>query len=70
MLTLIQKRKLRKIARRQIRNEKKLKLYLLNLHWIKIKKQKERRKRRTLAKLWKMERLRLMNNQQLFTKVA
>jgi hypothetical protein len=70
MLTLIQKRKLRKIAKRQIRNEKKLKLYLLNLHWIKIKKQKERRKRRTLAKLWKMERLRLMNNQQLLTKVA
>jgi len=70
MLTLIQKRKLRKIARSQIRNEKKLKLYLLNLHWIKIKKQKERRKRRTLAKLWKMERLRLMNNQLLLTKVA
>ena len=70
MLTLIQKRKLRKIAKRQIRNEKKLKLYLLNLHWIKIKKQKERRKRRTLAKLWKMERLRLMNNQLLLTKVA
>ena len=70
MLTLIQKRKLRKIARKQIRNEKKLKLYLLNLHWIKIKKQKERRKRRTLSKLWKMERLRLMNNQLLLTKVA
>jgi len=70
MLTLLQVRKLRKIARRQIRNEKKLKLYLLNLNWIKIRKQKERRKRRTLTKLWKMERLRLMNNQQLLTKVA
>ena len=70
MLTLLQVRKLRKIARRQIRNEKKLKLYFLNLNWIKIRKQKERRKRRTLTKLWKMERLRLMNNQQLFTKVA
>ena len=70
MLTLLQVRKLRKIARRQIRNEKKLKLYLLNLNWIQIRKQKERRKRRTLTKLWKMERLRLMNNQQLFTKVA
>ena len=70
MLTLIQKRKLRKIAKKQIRNEKKLKLYLLNLNWIKIRKQKERRKRRTLTKLWKMERLRLMNNQLLLTKVA
>ena len=69
MLTLLQVRKLRKIAKRQIRNEKKLKLYLLNLNWIQIRKQKERR-RRTLTKLWKMERLRLMNNQQLFTKVA
>jgi|APGre2960657468_1045069.scaffolds.fasta_scaffold279871_1 hypothetical protein len=70
MLTLLQVRKLRKIAKRQIRNEKKLKLYLLNLNWIKIRKQKERRKRRTLTKLWKMERLRLMHNQQLFNKVA
>ena len=70
MLTLLQVRKLRKIARRQIRNEKKLKLYLLNLNWIQIRKQKERRKRRTLTKLWKMKRLRLMHNQQLFTKVA
>lgn len=70
MLTLLQIRKLRKIAKRQIRNEKKLKLYLLNLNWIQIRKQKERRKRRTLTKLWKMERLRLMHNQQLFIKVA
>ena len=44
MLTLLQVRKLRKIAKRQIRNEKKLKLYLLNLNWIKIRKQKERKK--------------------------
>ena len=70
MLTLLQVRKLRKIAKRQIRNEKKLKLYLLNLNWIQIRKQKERRKRRTLTKLWKIKRLRLMHNQQLFTKVA
>jgi hypothetical protein len=70
MLTLLQIRKLRKIAKRQIRNEKKLKLYYLHLDWIQIRKQKERRRRRTLTKLWKMERLRLMNNQQLFTKVA
>jgi hypothetical protein len=70
MLTLLQVRKLRKITKRQIRNEKKLKLYYLHLDWIQIRKQKERRRRRTLTKLWKMERLRLMNNQQLFTKVA
>ena len=38
-------------------NEKKLKLYLLNLHWLKIKKQKLRRRRRTFIKLWKLKRL-------------
>mgnify|MGYP003327450530 CR=1 FL=1 len=38
-------------------NEKKLKLYLLNMQWIKIRKQKLRRRRRTLLKLWKLKRL-------------
>jgi hypothetical protein len=56
-MTLLQKRKLRLIAKRIIRNEKKLKLYLLNLHWLKIKKQKLRRRRRTFIKLWKLKRL-------------
>ena len=56
-MTLLQKRKLRLTAKRIIRNEKKLKLYLLNLHWLKIKKQKLRRKKKTLLKLWKLKRL-------------
>ena len=56
-MTLLQKRKLRLTAKRIIRNEKKLKLYLLNLHWLKIKKQKLRRRRRTFIKLWKLKRL-------------
>jgi len=56
-MTLLQKRKLRITAKRIIRNEKKLKLYLLNLHWLKIKKQKERRRKKTLIKLWKMRQL-------------
>ena len=56
-MTLLQKRKIRIIAKRIIRNEKKLKLYLLNLHWLKIKKQKLRRRRRTFIKLWKLKRL-------------
>ena len=66
----LQQRKLRKYLTKKIRGEKKIKLYLLNLHWIKIRKQKERRKRRTLIKLWKLQRLRLMNNQLLLTKIA
>jgi len=56
-MTLLQKRKLRLIAKRIIRNDKKRKLYLLNLHWLKIKKQKLRRRRKTFIKLWKIRRL-------------
>jgi hypothetical protein len=66
----LQQRKLRKYLTKKIRSEKKIKLYLLNLHWIKIRKQKERRKKRTLIKLWKLQRLRLMNNQLLSTQIA
>jgi hypothetical protein len=56
-MNLLQQRKLRLIAKRIIRNEKKRKLYLLNVHWLKIRKQKERRRRKTLIKLYKMKRL-------------
>ena len=56
-MTLLQQRKLRLIAKRIIRNEKKRKLYLLNVHLLKIRKQKERRRRKTLIKLYKMKRL-------------
>ena len=59
-MTLIQKRKLRILIKRTIRNEKKQKLYLLNLHWLKIKKQKERRRRRTFIKLWRMKQLQFL----------
>jgi len=56
-MTLLQKRKLRLIAKRIIRNDKKRKLYLLNLHWLKIKKQKLRRRKKTFIKLWKQKRI-------------
>ena len=59
-MTLLQKRKLRILIKRIIRNEKKQKLYLLNLHWLKIKKQKERRRRRTFIKLWRMKQLQFL----------
>ena len=58
----LQQRKLRKFITKKLRSEKKIKLYLLNLHWIKIRKQKERRRRKTLLKLWKLERLRLFKS--------
>jgi pyruvate-formate lyase-activating enzyme len=61
-MNLLQQRKLRLIAKRIIRNEKKRKLYLLNLHWLKIKKQKERRRKKTLIKLYKIRRLQVLRS--------
>ena len=61
-MTLIQQRKLRLIAKRIIRNEKRRKLYLLNLHWLKIKKQKLRRRKKTLIKLFKERRLQYLRS--------
>ena len=61
-MTLLQKRKLRKYLARTLRSERRIKLYLLNLHWIKIKKQKERRRKKTLIKLYKLSRLRMLNS--------
>ena len=56
-MTLLQRRKLRLIVKRIIRNDKQRKLYILNTHWLKIKKQKLRRRKRTFIKLWKLKRL-------------
>jgi len=61
-MTLLQKRKLKKYLAKTLRSERRVKLYLLNLHWIKIKKQKERRRRRTLFKLYKLSRLRMIRS--------
>jgi len=63
-MTLLQQKKLKLIAKRIIRNTKKRKLYLLNLRWIKIKKQKLRRRRRTFIKLWKLQRLNTLQRHQ------
>ena len=56
-MTLIQQRKLKLLAKRILRNDKQEKLYILNSHWLKIRKQKERRRKKTLIKLWKMRQL-------------
>jgi hypothetical protein len=61
-MTLLQKRKLRLVAKRIIRNDKKRKIYLLNLHWLKIKKQKLRRRKKTLIKLFKERRLQYLRS--------
>jgi hypothetical protein len=64
-MTLLQKRKLRLIVKRIIRNDKQRKLYILNTNWLKIKKQKLRRRKRTFIKLWKLKRLNTIKRYQL-----
>jgi len=60
-MTQLQKKKLRKKLNKQIRYDKRLKLYLLNLQWYQIRLQKARRRRRTLKKLYILKRLRELN---------
>jgi len=60
MITLKQERRLRKLVLRQIRLKRKDNLNRYLLKWAKIRKQKDRRRRRTMIKLWKLERLKLM----------
>ncbi len=60
-MTQLQKKKLRKKLNKQIRYDKTLKLYLLNLQWYQIRLQKARRRRKTLKKLFILKRLRELN---------
>ena len=61
-MTLLQKRKIRLLVKRIIRNDKKRKLYILNTHWLKIKKQKLRRRKKTFIKLYKMKRIHMIKS--------
>jgi hypothetical protein len=49
-------RKLWKEMRKKRVYDKRVKLYMLNEDWLKIRKQKDRRRRRVLLKLWKARR--------------
>ena len=60
-MTQLQKKKLRKKLNKQIRYDKRLKLYLLNLQWYQIRLQKARRRRKTLKNLYILKRLRELN---------
>ena len=60
-MTQLQKKKLRKKLNKQIRYDKRRKLYLLNLQWYQIRLQKARRRRRTLKKLYVLIRLKELN---------
>ena len=50
-------RKLWKQMRKKRVYDKRVKLYLMNKNRLKIRKQKDRRKRRVLARKWKMKQM-------------
>jgi len=63
---LKQKRLYRQLTdKKENRIDKRIKLYLINENWLKIRKQKDRRKRRVLMRLWKIRQEYLMRTGQL-----
>ena len=42
--------------------DKRAKLYKMNENWLKIRKQKDRSRRRVLARLWKAEQMAMLRN--------
>ena len=60
-MTRLGQRKLYKVIKKRIRADHRTKLYLLFVNWLEIRKQKDRRRRRTLRKLYKLERCRELN---------
>jgi len=60
-LTRLKQRKLYKVLRKRTRADHRTRLYLLFVNWIEIRKQKDRRRRRTLRKLYKISRCRELN---------
>lgn len=57
---LKQKKLYKQIQKQMIRQDKRVKLYMINENWLKIRKQKDRRRRRVLERLWRIKQLTLM----------
>ena len=53
-------RKLWKLMRKKRVYDKRVSLYLQNENWLKIRKQKDRRRRRVLTRLWKARQLAML----------
>ena len=53
-------RKLWKQIRKKNIYDKRAKLYKMNENWLKIRKQKDRRRRRVLARIWKAEQMAML----------
>ena len=58
----LHQRKLVKVLKRIIREDNRTRYYLLNEKWLLIRKQKDRRRRKTLKRLWRIKRLILMRS--------
>ena len=55
-------RKLWKQIRKKNIYDKRAKLYKMNENWLKIRKQKDRRRRRVLARIWKAEQTAMLRH--------
>jgi hypothetical protein len=55
-------RKLWKQIRKKNIYDKRAKLYKMNENWLKIRKQKDRRRRRVLARIWKAEQMAMLRH--------
>ena len=60
-MTRLRQRKLYKVIKKRTRADHRTKLYLLFVNWLEIRKQKDRRRRRTLRKLYKIQRCKELN---------
>jgi hypothetical protein len=56
----LKQKKLHQQIKKQEVKEKRIRLYLMNQNWLKIRKQKDRRRRRVLERLWRMRQEYLM----------
>jgi hypothetical protein len=61
---LKQKKLYQQIKKQEVK-EKRIRLYLMNQNWLKIRKQKDRRRRRVLERLWRMRQEYLMKKGEL-----
>jgi hypothetical protein len=56
----LKQKKLHQQIKKQEVKEKRIRLYLINENWLKIRKQKDRRRRRVMERLWRIKQLALM----------
>lgn len=61
---LKQKKLYQQIKKQEVK-EKRIRLYLMNQNWLKIRKQKDRRRRRVMERLWRMKQLALIKTGEL-----